>query len=78
MTYLKRRNPSVGYEHDEGLSKFLLSSNIDLIFLFPVIEQIRDRAAELAETLANFVEDFEYDNMLALLDPLEKEKSHGA
>ncbi len=44
----------------------------DVEVLFEVIEQIRERDAAIADALARLVEDFAYDEMLALLQQIEE------
>ncbi|MCP4403491.1 MAG: response regulator [bacterium] len=43
------------------------AEEVDVELLFSVIEQIRDRDATLADALARLAEDFEYDEILALI-----------
>ncbi len=43
------------------------AEDVDIDLLFSVIERIRERDAALADNLAQLVEDFEYDGILALI-----------
>ncbi len=43
----------------------------DFLLLFSMIEQIREQDARLADALAQLAEDFEYDEILALLQAKE-------
>ncbi len=47
----------------------------DFLLLFNVIEQIREQDATLAGALARLTEDFEYDEILALLPRTDPDAS---
>ncbi len=53
------------------------AEEVDVKVLFEVIEQIRGRDAALADALAQLAHDFEYDEILAVIQQIEKEGEGG-